>query len=484
MDIKKEAVRGTRWSALSMVVGLFLRMGAFAVLARVLDPAVFGVMSMLMVVVSIIKIFADMGMSGAFIHYQEVTHEELSTFFWVNIISGFVLWIISFAISPLVALYYHMESLRFYLPLLGVSFILYAPGIEYRVLLQKELRMKPISLIEIATESVTYAMIIVLALRGFGIFSLIAGELFRAFFLSLLLFLYGKREWMPSFTFFLPSMGRFFRFGAYQMGERTIRLVNQNLDYLIIGRYLGATPLGYYSLAYNIMLRPMQRVNPVITRVAFPALSKFQDDDATIKRYFLKMINLISFYSFPLYACLIAVAHPLVLTLYGPGWEPTARVLVPLSMLGMLYAIGNPMGSLLLAKGRADIGFWLNFYQTFVLIFALRVGSFWGIEGVAWTLFFSTLFIFVPVGFWVRKKVVGMGVFEYIKQTLSPLTFSVISCLITWGVGKFLFFSSHPLTLIVLLVVFLISYFVQVFSLERERFMGYVKLFLAFRETF
>jgi O-antigen/teichoic acid export membrane protein len=113
-----------------------------------------------------------------------------------------------------------------------------------------------------------------------------------------------------------------------------------------------------------------------------------------------------------------------ILFFYGSDWQLSAPILAVFCYLGILYSIGNPMGNLILAKGRADIGFWVNMAQTFFLLTANYIGVQWGIMGVAFSTLSVTFFIFFPLGFFIRRYLAGIGAAEYLEQLRKPLIFS------------------------------------------------------------
>lgn len=185
------------------------------------------------------------------------------------------------------------------------------------------------------------------------------------------------------------------------------------MDKILIGKFLGTEMLGYYNIAYQLMIRPMTLLNPVITKVGFPVLSQIQQDDQALKNGYLRMIQVVAFVTLPIYCGLFAVSQPLCELVLGRGWEATEALFHILIWLGILYSLGNPLGSLLLAKGRADISFWFNFFALFVNAIFIWIGCSRSVDAVALGLVVGTAGLITPVEFFIRWHLVRMRPWEY-----------------------------------------------------------------------
>ncbi len=375
MNLKSQAVSGVKWSGVSMGVMTALQFITLAVLARLLSPSDFGLMGMIMVVIGFARSFADMGISNAIIHRQDATKDQLSSLYWLNIIAGIIVFFVVCASAPLVVGFYHEQRLYNLLYLTAVIFLITPFGQQFQIIMQKELRFNELAKIDIATSIVNSAVAIVLAFSGFGVYSLIWGQLAGTTTRVFMLLGTGLRNWGPGFHFSRRDLKGYLSFGLFQMGERSINYLNSNLDYLLIGSMLGAKSLGYYTLAYNLIIRPSSLINPVITKVAFPVFSRMQNDTAKLKRGYLKVLQLLSTVNFPMMAGLAVVAPIAVPVIFGEKWLPSIILIQILAIVGLLRSTGSPVGSLMLAKGRADLGFKWNLALTITQIPGLYVGA-------------------------------------------------------------------------------------------------------------
>ena len=361
-----------------------LQFVTLAVLARLLSPSDFGLMGMVMVVVGFAQAFADMGISNAIIHRQDATRNQLSSLYWLNIIAGIIVFFAVCASAPLVVGFFHEPRLHNLLYLTAVIFLITPFGQQFQILMQKGLRFNDLAKIEIATSIVKSAVAIVLAFSGFGVYSLIWGQLAGTSTKVLMLFSIGWRNLRPGFHFSRRDLKGYLSFGLYQMGERSINYLNSNLDYLLIGSMFGTKSLGYYTLAYNLIIRPSSLINPVITKVAFPVFSRMQNETDRLKRGYFKVLQLLSTINFPVMAGLAVIAPIAVPVIFGEQWLPSIILIQILTIVGLLRSTGSSVGSLLLSKGRADLGFKWNLALTVTQIPCLYLGAkLGGIVGVA-----------------------------------------------------------------------------------------------------
>ncbi|UCC38736.1 MAG: MOP flippase family protein [Candidatus Aminicenantes bacterium] len=424
-ELRAQVVSGVKWSGTSMGIITTLQFITLAILARLLSPSDFGLMGMIMVVIGFAQAFADMGLSNALIQRQGVPENHLSSFFWINVLSGIILFGGIVLLRQLAAIYFKEPILSRYLIFAAFIFLITPAGQIFTTLLKKELRFRALSKTEIAGTVVYSASAIGFALAKFGVLSLIFGQLIRSLFTVGILFFIFRKTWLPRFHLSIKEIRSYLSFGVYQMGERVVNYFSANIDYIVIGRFLGPTALGFYALAYQIMIFPLSKINPVITQVAFPTFSKIKDDNPRIRRGYCKAINYISMLSFPMLAGMLVIAPEFIRIVYGAKWEPSIIVLQIFCLVGVFKSLGNPVGSVLLAKGRADIGFYWNLFSVIIVAIAEIIGANWGIVGVA----IAILILQVPFFFIIQpivNRLIVLKFGQYFKAIQLPFLCSVI----------------------------------------------------------
>ncbi|NTV47032.1 MAG: MOP flippase family protein [Chlorobiales bacterium] len=396
MSLKKAAASGVKWTAVSSVGTAGLQFLQLAVLSRLLQPEDFGLLSMLMVVIGFARIYNDMGISNAIVYHQEITPQQLSSLYWLNMAMGIFIYLVVIAVSPLIIHFYHEPRLETLIPWGALVFVISPIGQQFQALFQKELNFQVLSVIEVVSAIIGVAVSIVLAYNNQGVLSVIWGQLCDTTVRSLLFYLKGSKTWRPGFHFKRADLEGFLGFGFYQMGDRTITYFNSNVDQLLIGSLLGAQSLGFYTLATNLIFQPIARINPILTRVAFPVFAKMQSENDRIRNAYYTLLRLLSFINFPLLLGIIAVAPSFVPIIFGEKWLPSVPLIQLLGIAAVLRAVQNPIGSLLLAKGRADIGFKWSLFATLSTV----IGVFAGIKsgaliGISVSLILLSVFYFV-----------------------------------------------------------------------------------------
>ncbi|HET8701405.1 MAG TPA: MOP flippase family protein [Nitrococcus sp.] len=384
MSLIRQAASGASWTAASTAATVTLQFFQLAVLARLLSPRDFGLMAMLVVVTGFAQIFAGMSISQSIIYRHDTTRDQLSTLFWLNVLAGGCVFLVLIAISPLVALMYGEPRLQGLIVLAALAFLIIPFGQQFEVLLQKELRFKPLCTIEIAATVLGVGVAIGTALIGFNVLALIFGQLANNAVKSLGLAAIGWRDWRPGLHFRRADLPGYLGFGLYQMASNSINFFNSRVDQLLLGILLGAQALGFYSMAWNLAIQPVNRINPILTRVAFPVFAKVQHDQPRLRRGYLLVIRLVSVINFPLLLGLAATAPVLVPIVFGNQWQASVPLVQVLALAALLRTVANPVGALLLSQGRADMEFYFNALKVFFQLPCLLVAA-WlgGVLGVA-----------------------------------------------------------------------------------------------------
>ena len=248
-------------------------------------------MSLVLIVTNFSSIFLDLGISNAIIQRKETDIKELSTLYYLNIILGAFLCLAIFLCSGLLAQLFRQPRLQTYLQWISLIFLIIPFGQQYRAIFQKRMAFNILVKVDIITTVTSTAIIIILAFSGFGIYSIIWGQIASAAISTLLMMYFGRKEYKPVWYFNFQKARPYLSFGLYQSGESIMNYFNTNIDGMSIGRLVGPTMLGYYQVAYNIIIIPSRRINPILTRVFFPAFSLIQDDQQKLKKNFYKLHN-------------------------------------------------------------------------------------------------------------------------------------------------------------------------------------------------
>ncbi len=460
MSIKSRAINGVKWTSASSIITLIFQFLQMSILAKLLGPSAFGLVGMIMIVIGFTKLFADMGISNAIIFRQDTTGKQLSSLYWLNIMAGFIVFIILIIITPLVIYFYQEPKLQELMYWASLSFLITPFGQQFQILLQKELRFNSLAKIEITSTICGTLSTIIFTLLGFGVLSLVWGQLIGTTTKMLYLVFIGCHFWKPEMHFRKTDLDGFLSFGLFQLGERTANYLNSNIDYLIIGKFLGADALGLYSLAYNMIILPVSRINPIITKVAFPVFSKMQNQNEKLKTGYLKVLKLLSFSNFPILFGLSATSITFIPYIFGEEWDLSIILIQILAGVGLFRSIGNPLGSLLLSKGRADIGFKWNILLMLTQIPGILLGLYFGgVIGVAFAFLLLEVIYSILSYFIIIRSILGSCLKEYILSMLPSMWISIVMYTIVIITEKILNNYSDLNILVVQIVVGVLIYF-------------------------
>ncbi len=278
-------------------------------------PDVLGLIGLVTVFTGFAQIYADLGLSAALIQKQDVTEEHFSTVFWINVAGGAILSLGTAAAAPGIATFYGREILVPITLALSVNFLVGSTGIIHSVRFTRALDFRTLALIDITATAVSGSLGIALALTGWGVWSLVAQSIAQNIVRVVGLWVVG--DWRPRIEFHWHALTDLMGFSANLLGFSTLNYWTRNGDNLLIGKFLGSTPLGLYSKAYSTMLFPVQNISGQISRVMFPASSQIQADPQRISSIYLRMTRTIALLTFPMMVGVSVVAEPFVLALFG-----------------------------------------------------------------------------------------------------------------------------------------------------------------------
>jgi len=421
MDIKTRAISGLKWSAISQIGRLGTQLLTTVILAHLLPPSDFGLVAMAMVVIGFVGVFKDLGSSAAVIQWKNPSDALFSTIFWINAGFGAVATVVLFFLAPLVGLFYHEPRVVDIIKVLSISFLISGPGILHQALLERALSFNSLARLEITSLIIGAMAGIGLAFGNAGVWSLVFQTLVTVSMTTLLLWL--SNSWRPKFLFHLNEVKDVSSFSLNLTGFSIFNYFARNADYLLIGLYLGAQDLGYYTFAYRILLFPLQSISAVISRVLYPVLSGVQDDNKRFASAYLKITGSIAFVTFPLMAGVWALAEPVTLALFGEQWRPVIILIIILAPVGLIQSIGTTVGLIYQAKGRTDLMFRWGIGAGTLTIIAFMIGLNWGISGVA-IAYAITSFILLYPGFSIPFRLIDLN-FVQMLRILRP---SFLNC--------------------------------------------------------
>jgi O-antigen/teichoic acid export membrane protein len=419
------------WSGASQSARQVIQLLMTMILARLLAPDDFGLMGMSTVVVGFVALFKDLGTAAAVIQRKELSDKLLSSIFWLNITFGLVTTLAVFLLSPLIAHLYQEPRLINILRGLSFTFCLSGASILQQALLERRLEFRKLALAEIMASVMGGLTGVLLALMGAGVWSLVFQTLMMTAATSVLLWI--LTTWRPQLRFSRAEVKSISGYSLNLTGFNIFNYFARNADYFLIGRYLGAHMLGYYLLAYRVLLLPLQTVSYVVGRVTFPMYSRVQTDNVRLRYLYLRVVEAIALVTFPLMLGIWATADVFVQVVFGPQWLPTTAVLIVIfAPLGMLHSITVTVGGIYQAKGRTDLLFRWGIFSGSLAIASFVIGLRWNVIGVALTYALVSCAI-AYLNFALPFRLVNLKIRDLLKALRVPLTYSLTMLIVVIG---------------------------------------------------
>ena len=426
MSMKATVVRATPWTAASTLTGMVCQLLQVAVLARVLTPHEYGVAAAAVVVNAFFQVFLGAGLAPAIVQRTGVTRNELQSVHWVNLLFAGVMTVIGVVASPLIADGIGVVDAQPVILVASFTFLVAALGQVPQAVMEKRLDFRGLAIAEVIAGLVLLGSSVAAALNGAGAFAvpigLISGELARA-----LIYLWSARaDYVPGLHFAPRETKRFVSFGLVTTLDVMLNFWSANIASLATGRFLGARSLGGYNLAITLGYSMPGRINPIVTRILFPALASIQDDLARVRRGYLNTVQLLGAVNFLGLGFIAVSATPLVTIFYGERWTWIASTASLICVAGMLRALGFPMGPLLAALDHIKLGFAVNIVKTaLALPTSIWLTARFGLVGAAWSMVVTQMMSMV-ISAWLLRRILQVSPLTYSRVLLDCLVFAAV----------------------------------------------------------
>lgn len=409
-NLKNKSVRGGAITIASQGVSIAIQLTSTAVLARILTPEDYGIMAMVLAVTAFAGLFRDLGLSSAAIQKQALTHGQQSNLFWLNTAIGTLLTLLVIFVSPLVAWFYAKPELVRATIALSFTIVISSAATQHGASLAKEMQFGRQAVATVTGAFAGLTVSIALALSGLSYWALVWGSIMNAITTTVLL--WALSPFRPG----LPSKGSdildMVIFGANISAFNFVNYFQRNLDNILIGRFWGPGPLGLYSRAYSLLLFPITSIQGPINTVAFPAMSKLQDEPEALRRYYLKTTSLIALLSMPLTAFFFVASRPIIELVLGPQWSGIAPIFSCLALAAFIQPTTGFVGSLLLSLGQGRRYLSCGLFNAVVLSICFIIGVRWGPIGVAIAYALGNYLLLYPYLSWAfRESPVSFSMF-------------------------------------------------------------------------
>jgi O-antigen/teichoic acid export membrane protein len=384
---------GTRWTFTGSLITEILNFAISIVLARLLMPSDFGLLSTVGVLTGLAGYFAGAGTSQALIRAKHIDRRHFDVVFTMQLLIGSIIYLVFVIAAPIFAHFFEQPIYQSLLLVSGLSFFLRPFANLPSALLQREMNFRPMVLINVATLIAGSGLSITMAVMGWGVWSLVLGGMFGSILRAAMLNIHVKQKY--SLTWDKTIMKEMGGYGVRVAANSLIEHLRGQSLILILSKLSGPSDVGLYNRASSLAAMPMRIVGTSPYQAVFRALAAEQDNLDKSRYIYYRTITLVATYTLPLYVFAWWLAEPGIRFIYGEKWLASAEPLAILATTGLFRCIGNPSGAVIEARNRISTEIKLNIVAWLILIAGVIYGMQWGLVGVAWAavvmmVFFNT----------------------------------------------------------------------------------------------
>jgi O-antigen/teichoic acid export membrane protein len=479
-DLKEKTIRGGLARVTAQGANFALRTVSLMVLARLLDPKDFGLVGMVTAFTGVLSLFRDFGLSSAAIQRATITEEQMSTLFWINILAGALLGVLTIGMAPGIATFYHEPRLLAVTAVLAAGFLFNAAGVQHGALLQRQMRFTVLAVINTVALIVGTAIAIGGALAGYGYWSLVAMTVTLPLITTIGNWM--TSGWIPGRPHRQSGIRSMMRFGGGITLYGLIGYIGTNFEKVLLGRFWGVDALGLYGRAYQLINIPTDNLNFAAGEVAFSALSRVQNEPTRLKNYFLKGYSLVLAMTLPLTIACALFADDMILVFLGPKWNAAAPIFRLLAPTILVFAIANPLSWLLCSIGRVGRLLKMSLVITPLMIAGYFVGLPYGPQGVAFAYSSVMLLWILPAIAWALH---GTGIFfgDILLTVAWPLASGAAAAMLTFGTRLLYGHSLPPLPRLVLEGVVMLAVYIGMLFFATGQKSFYLDLLRSLRRS-
>ncbi len=422
VEVALKTARAIWWSTGQQLATNAVSFVGYIVLARLLAPGSFGLFAFASVFTVLLQTFTDQGIPDAVVQRAQLEKSHLDTAFWFNLALSLGLAGLLWLSAPFAAALVHQPALGHILRCLVWMLPLSALGGIHQALLKRRLEYRTLGIQAFAATVVGSGTGVILALEGWGNMCLVGQQLASVACLTLVA--WAAARWVPGREVKVTELRELGGFSIHITGGALLDFVNRRADDFLIGIFLGTTALGYYSLAYRLLLTFTRLICSPFNSVAFSAFSRLQHEPEERRRMFSRLAQMVAALAFPAFLGLAAVAPDAIRTGFGAAWQPSVPVLQILCFIGVLHSVVFLHGTLIRAAGRPDwqMLFTLGGALTNLVGFCFVVR--YGMIYVALWYVFSA-YLWLGVDLVLVKRILGHSTLRYLRSFLPALTSGV-----------------------------------------------------------
>lgn len=461
---KTSVVKAVAWSAIDKWGAQGLSFLVLWILARLLGPEPFGLIAIASVFTRFVEIFLDQGMTEAIIREPTLAVEHLNTAFWINLAWSLFLVILTLLTADFIANLYKEVRLSAILQWLSIGFFLSALSSTQVSYLRRQLKFKYLALRSILSKFIAAGVAILFAVFGYGVWSLVA-QLLVGNFISMLI-LWSASDWHPKLQFSKDHFRDLFRISIRITGTRISEFANAQLPDILIGYYMDAVSLGYFSVSHTFTKRLVSVIRNVILDVAYPAFSREQNQKERLRSLFDIASKFTALIIFPIFTYILLAAPELVIVLFGPEWDKAEVLVRILAAMGGVYALIAYFSQMLMAIGQVQLLLKLKLATLAMNALGLLISIKYGLTAVT-GVYVITWYLVTPLYYYYVHKSIGLK--GYLRN-FQEIIISIVVMVVVVSIAQMVFTHLLPmlLSLGILSLLGFLSYGISMWILDPE----------------
>ncbi|MCT1391446.1 lipopolysaccharide biosynthesis protein [Peribacillus frigoritolerans] len=420
--------KNTLWSMVGIAGVQLINIICNIFLARMLYPEIFGLLGMALAFYGLILVFQEAGMSSYLIYEKNLKNETVSTSFWLNVICSILLVILIILAAPYIGSFYGEPQVTLILYIMSIGMLFSGISITARALLIKKREFNTLAKIDLVSELISSIVAVSLAFLDYSLLA-ISCRLFIKPLISTILLLMIERVNIK-YGIKLKYVKSIVPYSSKFLGSQLFIYLNNNIDYLIIGKLMGSAKLGFYTTAYQWSVMPRFYIAGAVNKVFFPEVTKIKEDLGQLAKLYLQVIDKVSFFTLPACIGLILISKEFIFILYGPKWLNTVPILEILLVAGAITSISSLGGSIINGLGRPEIEMRLNIFSFITVTIFIVIASFISLKVVVFAILFKTILF----DWWKTSIVCSLLKLKMTKiiRTLLP---NILSTLLMYSLG-------------------------------------------------
>ncbi|MFA5014773.1 MAG: lipopolysaccharide biosynthesis protein [Actinomycetota bacterium] len=479
-SLAQQASKGALWGMISNIAVSGISFIGTAVLARMLSPRDFGLIGMAVLVTGIVDLFGNFGLGAALVQKSKIDIEDLNTFFWSSIFISILLILLAVILAPFAALFFKEGAVKWIVVFLSFNFFITAFSSVQSTLLYKNIQLKNIAIVEIASRAARVLIMLVCAVIGLSFWSIVIGMIAERI-LKTLLFCFSIK-WKPILLFSKDKFRELFRFGRNIYGEGFLGYLSRNMDFIITGKLLGAILLGFYQFSFNLPYLVQAYVQDGIAPVAFPVFSKVNYDRERVARGMFKAVKFISIIIFPLMVLLSFSADDFITIVYGAKWLLASSPLRLLCVSAAFASVHCIVGTVFTAIGRPEIKFKWGLFRLPFTVLLIVLLSRWGIIGIAAAMLIVECFTVILA--YIATKVLEVRFTRYLEVLFPASLCSMLMVTILYGVNYLFVINNYYIRFFVNILLGILVYLSSILLFYKKDFIDILDFArLSFRKT-